>query len=63
LDQWPSPRTAATMISSTVRPTIPITSVATAALLTRVVILVDQMISAAWAARTTRVSSAALVGV
>ena len=39
------------------------TSVATAVLLTRVVIRVDQMISAAWAARTTSVSSAALVGV
>ncbi len=51
------------MISSTVSPRIPITSVATAVLLTRVVILVDQMISTAWTARTASVSSAALVGV
>ena len=42
---------------------IPISSVATAVLLTRVVIRVDQMISAAWRASTTSVSSAALVGV
>jgi hypothetical protein len=42
---------------------MPITSVATAALLTRVVTRVDQMIIAAWMASTTSVSSAALVGV
>ena len=54
---------AATMISSTVRPTMPITSVATAVLLTRVVPRVEAMISAAWRASTTSVSRAALVGV
>ena len=42
---------------------MPMTSVATAALLTLVVIRVDQMMSPAWRASTTSVSSAALVGV
>jgi hypothetical protein len=50
------------MISSTVRPTIPMTSVATAVLFTLVVPRVDTMISAAWTASTASVSSAALVG-
>ncbi len=42
---------------------MPITSVATAVLLTLVVIRVDQMIRAAWRASTTSVSRAALVAV
>ena len=63
LDQWPRPRTAATMSNATVRPTMPMISVATAVLFTRVVTRVDVMIIAAWMASTTRVSSAALVGV
>ena len=50
-------------MSSTVSPTMPITSVATAVLFTRVVTRVDTMISAACRASTTSVSSAALVGV
>jgi hypothetical protein len=55
--------TAATMSSTTVRPTMPMISVATAVLFTRVVPRVEVMISAAWRASTTSVSSAALVGV
>ena len=42
---------------------MPITSVATAVLLTRVVARVEAMISPAWRASTTSVSRAALVGV
>ena len=42
---------------------MPMISVATAVLFTRVVTLVEVMISAAWMASTTSVSSAALVGV
>ena len=56
-------RTAATMSSRTVRPAMPMISVATAALFTRVVARVEVMISAACRASTTSVSSAALVGV
>ena len=42
---------------------MPMTSVATAALFTRVVVLVEVTMNAACRASTTRVSSAALVGV
>ena len=42
---------------------MPMISVATAVLFTRVVARVEAMISAAWRASTTSVSSAALVGV
>ena len=62
-DQCPSDRTAATISSSTVSPTMPMISVATAALFTRVVVLVEVTMNAACRASTTRVSSAALVGV
>ena len=51
------------MISSTVSPTMPMTSVATAVLFTRVVARVEMMISTACRASTTSVSRAALVGV
>jgi hypothetical protein len=46
-----------------VRPTMPMISVATAVLFTRVVILVEAMIRIACRASTTSVSRAALVGV
>ena len=62
-DQCPSDLTAATTSSRTVSPTMPMTSVATAALFTRVVTLVEVMMNAACRASTTSVSSVALVGV
>lgn len=63
MPQLPREASSAAESSTMHSSTMPTTSKTTAALLILVVIGVDQMITAAWTATVTKVSTAALVGV
>jgi hypothetical protein len=63
LPQWACEANRAANTNTSDRPTMPMISVATAVLLSRVTIGVDHTIRLAWTASTKSVHSAALVGV